>query len=320
MRRLACIVALACLTGPARADLPPPWLGSFGQYGFGPGDLRHPGAVTVDRDGNVYVVDEANVRVQKFTRRGAFLLEIGPALPETLRFSIPAGLATDRTGALYVVDAGYDRVEKFTPDGAFVRQWGGYGSLPGQFFRPSAIAVDYADQVYVAEGPQHRVQRFSTDGAYRGTWSLPRYEEGWTEPRGMCAGPGNLLYVTDGNGQRVQQYLDGALVTMWGRFGAALGQMWGVAGVATDPAGNVWVAEEVNARVQVFAPDGTPLGAFGTPGSGVNQFGAATGIAFDPAGDVFVSDSGNDRVEKYGWSGVMPAHRTTWTRIKLLYK
>src|SRR5207248_1914162 len=75
MRRLACTIALACVAGSARADLPPPWLGAFGQYGYGDGEFRHPGALAVDRDGNVYVADESNQRVEKFTARGGFIFE-----------------------------------------------------------------------------------------------------------------------------------------------------------------------------------------------------------------------------------------------------
>lgn len=325
MRRSAVLLPallLAASAAPARAQLSPPWLGAWGAYGYETGAFRHCGAVAVDGDGDVFVADEDNERVQKFTARGAFLLAIGPGLPDTLAFSRPAGLACSRDGKLYVADWGNNRVEVFsTATGEFVQQWGTYGSGPGEFDRPSAIGVDYTGRIYVGDLGVGRIQVFLADGSYYGTILLPPYQGTAAEARAMCITPGGRIYITDGNGQRVIEYLTtGAIVVVWGHYGMGLGELWGVNGVATDLSGNVYVAEEVNERVQVFTGNGTALGFIGGPGSGDGQFGAASGIAFDPVGDMFVTDSGNDRVEKFGSSGITPARHTTWGRIKAMYR
>ena len=39
----------------------------FGKYGMGNGEFRKPEHVIVDKEGNVYVVDRGNRRIQVFT-------------------------------------------------------------------------------------------------------------------------------------------------------------------------------------------------------------------------------------------------------------
>ena len=127
-------------------------------------------------------------------------------------------------------------------------------------------------------------------------------------------------------------------VTQWGGFGSGPGQFYSVAGVATDEAGNVYVADEfVNHRVQKFTPSGEvitewsvylPQGVntdsagnvyvtdplsiqkFTSSGElittferpGIERF-TATDVAIDSAGNLYVTDSLYDRVHKFAPSG-----------------
>jgi DNA-binding beta-propeller fold protein YncE len=76
-----------------------------------------------------------------------------------------------------------------------------------------------------------------------------------------------------------------------------------------DPQGHLWVADGLNSRFQIFAPDGTFLEAWGDAGSAEGQFDFADprlpgygygAAAFDRAGNLYVVDPGNRRVQKFG--------------------
>ncbi|MGE5529598.1 MAG: 6-bladed beta-propeller, partial [Patescibacteria group bacterium] len=80
-------------------------------------------------------------------------------------------------------------------------------------------------------------------------------------------------------------------------------------GVAVDAAGNVYVADSYNHRVQKFTSGGTYLTQWGGEGSGNGQFKYPHGIAVDAAGYVYVTDRDNRRVQKFTADG---AYITQW--------
>ena len=74
-------------------------------------------------------------------------------------------------------------------------------------------------------------------------------------------------------------------------------------GVAVDGAGNVFVADTDNHRVQKFDSAGNCLVQWGIPGLEDGEFSSPFGVAVDSAGNVFVADAGNSRIQKFDSSG-----------------
>jgi hypothetical protein len=97
----------------------------------------------------------------------------------------------------------------------------------------------------------------------------------------------------------IEQYgLDGTFVSVWGQ------NFQGLAGLASDTQGLVYVFDQVGSRVYQFAPNGTQLTSWGGQGSGDGQFQGNynTGvhaIAVDRDGFVYVADSGNQCVQVF---------------------
>jgi putative cell wall-binding protein len=82
-------------------------------------------------------------------------------------------------------------------------------------------------------------------------------------------------------------------------------QVHGTRGVAADAAGNIYVADTGNKRVQRFSSDGTFLTAWGSQGQGESQFMSPAGIAVTSDGSrVFVTDRELNRVQAFSSSGV----------------
>jgi hypothetical protein len=73
--------------------------------------------------------------------------------------------------------------------------------------------------------------------------------------------------------------------------------------VACDSAGNVYVADGNNDRVQKFDANGSYLAQWGTSGTAAGQFDWPDGIAIDSAGHVFVADRNNARIQEFDTSG-----------------
>jgi hypothetical protein len=122
----------------------------------------------------------------------------------------------------------------------------------------------------------------------------------------------NNVYAAD-NDRVVKFASNGNYITTWGSMGSGTGQLNGVAGIATDQAGNVYVAEQQNNRISVFDTNGTFLLTAGSTGSGDGQFNSPFGIATDTSGSVYVADTANHRIQKFACPLPGPSTTTTTT-------
>ena len=85
-----------------------------------------------------------------------------------------------------------------------------------------------------------------------------------------------------------------------------LEQPWyfsGPGAIATDPSGNVYVADTNNCRIQKFTPEGGFICKWGSPGTGDGEFCWPQGIATDLSGNVYVADTDNHRIQKFTSEG-----------------
>jgi sugar lactone lactonase YvrE len=99
----------------------------------------------------------------------------------------------------------------------------------------------------------------------------------------------------------VAAFIPAAFLRAWGSQGNGDGQLDSPTGVAVDGAGNVYLADKGNLRVQKFSADGRFLLTWGSKGSGDGQFNSVNGVALDGAGNVYVT--GDHRVQKFNGDG-----------------
>ena len=131
----------------------------------GPGIFSLPEGVAVDNDGNVYVTDTFNDRIEIFDADGQFISAFGKNGDGPADFERPKGVAIDRDGHIWVVDAAQNRVKVFDQEGRLLIYFGGPGNYPGQFMGPWGISIGQSNQVVVSETFPGRVQifRYITD-------------------------------------------------------------------------------------------------------------------------------------------------------------
>jgi sugar lactone lactonase YvrE len=92
-------------------------------------------------------------------------------------------------------------------------------------------------------------------------------------------------------------------LSRFGAKGTEPGQFKAISGVAVDTAGNAYVADKSNNRVQKFSPTGEFLLQFGVKGSGPGELSTPVSIAIDPQGDVWVGEEGNQRIQEFSPTG-----------------
>jgi sugar lactone lactonase YvrE len=126
-----------------------------------PGDFGAPQGVAVDADGNVYVTDTLNNRVEIFDADGNFISTFGKAGDGPGYFARPKGIAVDSDGHIWVADEMQDRLQVFNREGQLLTFIGqGHGELPGQFKALVGVAIDKQNHVYTAEQYPGRLQMF----------------------------------------------------------------------------------------------------------------------------------------------------------------
>jgi DNA-binding beta-propeller fold protein YncE len=90
----------------------------------------------------------------------------------------------------------------------------------------------------------------------------------------------------------------------WGSFGSGPGQLNTPVGIAIDQAGDVFVTDRLNHRIQKFDRHGQVLAQWGSFGRGLGQFQEPFGIAVDAEGTMFVSEFSGQRIQKLDSTGI----------------
>jgi DNA-binding beta-propeller fold protein YncE len=116
-----------------------------------PGTFTRPTNVAVGPNGDVYISDTLNGRIQIFDADGTFVSSFGKPGDGPGDFARPKGIALDGDGHIWVADADQNRVKVFDREGRLCAYFGEYGYFPGQFALPSGLAIDKNNRVIVAE-------------------------------------------------------------------------------------------------------------------------------------------------------------------------
>lgn len=153
-----------------------------------------------------------------------------------------------------------------TPVAEFVWQSEGNPDLP--LADPTNLAIDRQGNIWVTDGRNSQFQIFAPDGTFLEAWGTPG------------EGEGELDFVEP---------------TLFGGYGAG--------SLAFDAAGNLYVADPGNYRIQKFGPDRSFLAAWGTYGLGDGQFAAILNLAIDGQGRVYVTDEARGDVQLFDADG-----------------
>jgi DNA-binding beta-propeller fold protein YncE len=128
----------------ARSD----YLYRLGGKGTVEGMFARPTNIAVDSQGDLYISDTINGRVQKCSPLGQYLMTIGKLGDGLGQFARPKGVGVDRENRLYVVDAAFENVQIFNPEGRLLLFFSEAGNQPGQLNLPAQVVIDYDNVSY----------------------------------------------------------------------------------------------------------------------------------------------------------------------------
>ncbi|MCK5397632.1 MAG: DUF835 domain-containing protein [Thermoplasmata archaeon] len=282
-------------------------------------DLLGPTDIDVDDQGNIYIVDRGNHRVQIFDSNLTHLNTIGTSREsgsDDNRFSYPSGIAV-ANNRICVVDSGNHRVQIFDLEGSYITTLG----TPGQagyndteFDSPKNIAVDGDGKVYVTDCGNQRIQIFDNlddniaDDTIGTTGTAGTGNNEFNNPYGIAI-LNNRIYVSDSANHRVQildmngNWVD--TIGQTGRIGSTNDLLFYPYGVDADSSGNVYVADHKNHRIQIFDNTGAYSNTIGV----TSEFGRGNAYLNNPhnvaisSDRILVADYENNRVQIYDLDG-----------------
>jgi tripartite motif-containing protein 71 len=204
------------------------------------------------------------------------------------------------------------------PEYVWGYDWGGSGSTDGKFAGPYGIAIDANGYIYVADQGNNRIQVFGVGGGSMklkwGSFGLGYFL--LNHPYGIALDSSDSwnikVYVVDSRNHRIVKYnvfatytdSDVTYLTSWGSSGTGNGQFNNPRDIAIDAAGNVYITDYDNYRIQKFDSNGNFIAKWGSQGSGDGQFDKPNWIAVDSAGNVYVTEgTPNNRVQKFSSTG-----------------
>jgi len=287
----------------------PPLLAVWGSDGSGPGQFHHPLGIAVGPDGNLYVADSGNNRIQVLTSSGDFVTQWGSDGHDPWSLNAPIHVAVDASGRVFVTEFwlssnSQSGLQVFSSTGDYFASWRPFGDTTGTFAfgSPFGVAVGPDGRVYVADG-NSRIYIFTSTGAYVAFWSVGG--------RGLAVDPSGFVYVMDTGCGCVRKFnASGTQMTSWSS---------GALDLAVDALGNVYTADMAKNRVVAYDTNGGPLAIWGAYGNAPGEFYAPSGISLGPDGRIYVADTYNNRIQVFG-SLPTPTKSSSWGRLKARYR
>jgi sugar lactone lactonase YvrE len=179
---------------------------------FGAGMILSPHAISLDPEGNIWVVDCSCTlgrnatapagkghQIYKFTPDGKLLMTLGKAGGgrEPDYFYQPNDVLVAPNGDIFVAeghsstDSSNARILKFSKDGKLVASWGKKGTGALEFDQPHTLAMDSKGRLFVGDRSNNRIQILSQDGRLLDTW----YQ--FSRPSGIYIDKNDNIYVSD---------------------------------------------------------------------------------------------------------------------------
>jgi sugar lactone lactonase YvrE len=232
---------------------------------YGEGEMQFIQSIASDENGNIYVADTNNDRVQKFTSDGKYLMSIHGDESEGGLLLSPRGVFVHQNGNLYISNSGAANIQVFNSLGEFLFTFGNSGTEDGQFNNPTYITSDSEGNIYISDTYNQRVQKFTAEGDFL------------------------MKFGSRGNSD--------------GQFGTSSYYYYGPSDIAIENDGDIWVADFYNSRIQKFDSSGNFVLKFGTSGTGDGQFNYPSGLHLYNDEYLYIADSQNNRIQIFDLSG-----------------
>ncbi|HYD49098.1 MAG TPA: 6-bladed beta-propeller, partial [Terriglobales bacterium] len=251
-----------------------------------PGRLQQPRGIGVSSQGEIYVADFGNHRVQQFDKELKHVRHWGKMGDLPGEFKEPCGLEVAPSGEVLVADTWNHRVQQFAPDGKYLREWS------VSFYGPRGVAAAPDGRIYVTDTGNNRVHRFSSEGRHERTWGKPGSEVGsFTEPMGITVDSENIVYVCDNGNSRLQAFTSDGQPLFQFRVEGWESKVYSEPDVTIDPEQRIWVTVPGAREIRAYDRSGNVLATIKHRSPADVVLDTPMSIAFDASsGTLVVSD------------------------------
>jgi len=269
-------------------------------------EMRAPVAVALDVQNRVYVLDADDNTVRIFDPAGTQLEKFGSKGKGTEGFNKPQGIAVDNRGSIYVADTGNYKLKKFNAEGKLLGSLGSEGDGSGQFREAAGLDIDRDGKIFLLDAGKNTLQVFTC-------------EHGNDQPIAPASPLATVELARDIPGdvsalaadKRVWAIVGDSITAVGIQSGYVIGSrgsdpalLKNPRGLTMDGAGNFWVADTGNDRLQKFSSQGSLLHVIGKSGSGEGEFRSPSSVAISSKGSIYVADTGNKRVQVFSSRGI----------------
>ncbi len=246
-------------------------------------------------------------RLFVFNANGEYVRELGQ---DVYGFNAAIGLRVDPQDNVWTIDEGANQVIKFDPQGRVALVLGRKPEAINVRPRGGGPGAGRGGPAAAGRGGPPPAARGGGRGGNAPGSGTPG--SGFSSPTDVTWDADGNIYIADGidSNNRVAKFdKDGRFLLHWGSTGSDPGQFQGVKAVAIDRAGNVYVADRGNHRIQVFDESGTfkrEFGNIGTPEAMCLTNGATQYLYISHVGN----DDGMDdaTIYKVGLDGTVLGH------------
>jgi sugar lactone lactonase YvrE len=278
---------------------------SWGSSGSGNGEFNTPSGIAV-YGGYVYIADEENQRIQKFTDAGVYVSQWSTNIAGLFNY-VPTDLAVDSLGNIFVSMTHTSCILKFSNSGSLLATIGTphagitiAGRVEGQLNQQLGIAVDGNGYVTVADSGNNRIEKLTDNGVFvSALYSAISGQTTFQECGNVAVDSTGNIYVVDFT-NTIKKY-SSAYAPLSFTFGSTFNHP---AGICIDNSGNIYVSDY--STVRKFSSSGSLLTTICT-------WSAQPGfIAVDSQSNVYVTSPLENKVYKFSPSGAGYVQATLW--------
>ena len=310
--------------------------------------LASPRGIWVKGD-DLYIADSANSRIRKVTPDGIITTVAGigaygydgdGGVATRAMLAFPEGVYVDTDNYIYIADTDNNVVRLVDPNG-IITTIAGNGTLGDStddvspletsFKHPKDVYKDGTGHLYIVDSSNQRIRKIDAfsntittiagNGSFRASGDGgPATEAGFWSPRSICMDIFRNLYIADSSSGQIRIVaVDGIINTFAGNGQTGFSGDGGLAtdaslnrptDIASDPSGNLYIADESNGRIRKVTPDGiiTTI-AGGNIGDGqlatqANLYNPAD-VHITTQGELYIADNKHSRIRKIDANGII---------------